>query len=138
MRAPLITAIAAGLSAAFIMPAGSVVLTGLDRLWLSRNAAELIARHSSPAGAPLVAVGYNEPSLVFLLGGRVRSAQATDAADLLTGGGTALVSDREEPIFQQALGARGLTSHVLGDAAGFDYSNGRHLVLTLYRVEHAE
>jgi hypothetical protein len=33
---------------------------------------------------------------------------------------------------------RGLNAHPLGAVAGFDYSNGQHMTLTLYDVGHAE
>ena len=52
----------------FTVTAAWAVLPGLDRLWLSRSAAVLVAQHKPAAGTPLVAVGYSEPSLVFLLG----------------------------------------------------------------------
>jgi hypothetical protein len=122
----------------FILPAGLAVLPGLDRLWLSRAAADLVALHPPAAGAPLVAVGYGEPSLVFLLGGHVRLTTSSGAAEALAGGGAALVSNREEPMFRQALSGRGLNMHPLGSVAGFDYSNGQRLALMLYDVGHSE
>jgi 4-amino-4-deoxy-L-arabinose transferase-like glycosyltransferase len=137
-RPPFIAAAIVGLSAAFILPAGLAVLPGLDRLWLSRAAAELVIHHPPGAGAPLVAVGYGEPSLVFLLGGHVHLTPPSTAAETLAGGGTALVSNREEAIVRQALSMRGLNAHPLGAVAGFDYSNGQHMTLTLYDVGHAE
>jgi hypothetical protein len=114
------------------------VLPALDRLWLSRGAAELVAQYPPAAGAPLVAIGYGEPSLVFLLGGHVRIAMPGDAADILAGSGAALVSDREDAMFRQSLSARALSAHPLGSVAGLDYSNGQRLVLTLYNVGHME
>ena len=137
-RPPLVTAAIIGLSAAFILPAGLAVLPGLDRLWLSRAAAELVAHHPPAAGTPLIAVGYGEPSLVFLLGGHVRLTSPPGAAEALAGGGAALVSNREEPMFRQALSGRGLNVHPLGTVAGFDYSNGQRMALTLYDVGHTE
>jgi 4-amino-4-deoxy-L-arabinose transferase-like glycosyltransferase len=137
-RPPIIVAAIIGLSAAFILPAGLAVLPGLDGLWLSRAAAELVAHHSPTAGAPLVAVGYGEPSLVFLLDGHIRLTTSSGAAETLAGGGAALVSNREEAIFRQALSGRGLNAHPLGIVAGFDYSNGQHMALTLYDVGHSE
>lgn len=132
-----VTAMMIGLSGVFIVPAGSAILPDLDRLWLSRSAAELVGQHP-PVSAPLVTVGYNEPSLVFLLGGNVRLAQPGDAAEFLAGGGAALVSDRDETPFRQALSARGMHAQPSGNVAGLDYSTGRHLVLTLYYVSRAE
>ena len=79
-------------------------------------------------------MGYNEPSLVFLLGTNVKLASAGAAAETLAGGGEALVSDRDDPIFHQSLAARGLVADRLGETRGLDYSNGRRMVLTLYAV----
>ena len=137
-RPGLFVAVIAGLSAVFMLPAGLAVLPALDRLWLSRGAAELVAQYPPAAGAPLVAIGYDEPSLVFLLGGHVRLAMPGNAADILAGGGAALVSDREDAMFRQSLSARALNAHPLGSVAGLDYSNGQRLVLTLYDVGHME
>ena len=122
------------LSAAFLLPAATIVLPSLDRFWLSRAAAELVARYPPHPGASLFAVGYAEPSLVFLLGGKIRLTTARGAAEALTGGGEALVSNREEAVFRQALNVRGLVARPLGSAPGFDYANGQRIVLTLYDV----
>ncbi len=108
------TALFAALSLAFAMPAALGVLPGLDRLWLSRAAAGLVAHHPPAAGAPLVAVGYSEPSLVFLLGTNLRLTTTRGAAEALAGGGEALVSSREEAMFRQALAARGLAVQPVG------------------------
>ena len=128
------TALIAALSLAFVMPAALGVLPGLDRLWLSRAAAGLVARHPPTAGAPLVAVGFSEPSLVFLLGTELRLATPRAAVEALAGGGEALVSGREDAIFQQNLSARGLVARPVGSVRGLDYSNGQRMVLTLYHV----
>jgi 4-amino-4-deoxy-L-arabinose transferase-like glycosyltransferase len=137
-RPPFAAAAIVTLCAAFVIPAETAVLPSLDRLWLSRSAAALIAEHPPTAGAPLVAVGYGEPSLVFLLGGHVRVAVPDAAAEILAGGGGALVSNRDDAMFQQSLNARGLKARPLGTVAGFDYSNGKQMALTLYNVERAE
>jgi 4-amino-4-deoxy-L-arabinose transferase-like glycosyltransferase len=137
-RPPIVAAILVGLSAIFILPAASAVLPRLDRLWLSRSAAQLVAQHPPVARAPLVAIGYGEPSLVFLLGGHVRLTPSSAAAETLVNGGVALVSNREEAMFRQALGAHGLNAHPLGSVAGLDYSNGQHMVLALFNVARSE
>src|SRR3954454_21744534 len=56
-----LTALAA-LALVFIVPAGSAVLPGLERLWLSRAVATLVAEHPRAKGRPLVSIGYSEPS----------------------------------------------------------------------------
>jgi 4-amino-4-deoxy-L-arabinose transferase-like glycosyltransferase len=124
----------AALGLAFAVPAGLGVLPGLDRLWLSRAAAALVAGHPPAAGARLVAVGYSEPSLVFLLGTDLRLVTPRGAAEALAAGGEALVSNREDAMFRQALGARGLAVQPIGQVPGLDYSNGERMVLTLYDV----
>ena len=60
------------------------------------------------------------------------------AAEILVNGGAAIVSNREEATFRQALSAHGLNAHPLGTVAGFDYSNGQYMALTLYDVGRAE
>jgi 4-amino-4-deoxy-L-arabinose transferase-like glycosyltransferase len=122
------------LAVALAVPAGRWVMPDLDRLWLSRDAAAIIAQHPPAAGQPLVIVGYNEPSLVFMLGTKLQVIPS-GAATALAGGGEALVSGREEAIFQQGLAARDLTAQAVDSVHGTDYSNGQRMVLTLYRVE---
>jgi len=124
----------AALSVAFIGIAAAGVLPGLDRLWLSRSAADLVALHPPRNGDPLVVVGYSEPSLVFLLGTDLHLASGAVAAEMLAGGGEALVGGRENAMFHQSLAARGLVAERLGETRGIDYSNGQHMVLTLYLV----
>jgi 4-amino-4-deoxy-L-arabinose transferase-like glycosyltransferase len=132
--AEIATALFAALALAFAVPAGWGVLPGLDRLWLSRAAAGLMARHPVGAGVPLVAVGYAEPSLVFLVGTTLRLTNPGGAAETLAHGGEALVGGRDDPIFRQALSARGLVATPVGSVRGLDYSNGQRMVLTLYDV----
>jgi 4-amino-4-deoxy-L-arabinose transferase-like glycosyltransferase len=133
-RAAVGIAALAALAVVFIAVAGSGVLPGLERLWLSRAAASLVAAHPRQAGTPLVSIGYSEPSLVFLVGTDIRLTTPRGGAEALAGGGEALVSNREEAVFRQALSARGLIAQALGSAPGFNYSNGQRMVLTLYRV----
>jgi 4-amino-4-deoxy-L-arabinose transferase-like glycosyltransferase len=133
-RRPAVTAVLlAAIAAAFVVPAAAI-LPGLDRIWLSRAAAALVTSHPPPAGKPLVAVGYSEPSLVFLLGTQTRLASVPQAARMLAKGGAALVGEKDGAPLRRALAARGLGMRAEGRVAGLDYSDGRDLVLTLYAV----
>jgi 4-amino-4-deoxy-L-arabinose transferase-like glycosyltransferase len=123
----------AALAAAFVLPAAAI-LPGLDRIWLSRAAAALVARYPMPAGTSLVAIGYSEPSLVFLLGTKTHLAAVPAAVRTLSKGGTALVGDKEDASFHHALAAHGLELRAEGRVAGLDYSTGHALTLTLYAV----
>jgi 4-amino-4-deoxy-L-arabinose transferase-like glycosyltransferase len=123
----------AALALALVVPAACWVVPGLDRMWLSRDAAALIARYPPPPGTKLIVVGYNEPSLVFLLDGDLQMA-TPGAMAALAGGGEALVNGRQAAIFQQGLAMRGLTARPVDSVHGTDYSNGQRIVLTLYEI----
>jgi 4-amino-4-deoxy-L-arabinose transferase-like glycosyltransferase len=125
---------AVGLALLVVPAALSLEAPRLDRLWLSRSAAMLVERYSPPPGAPIASVGYAEPSLVFLLGTKMRLLSADRAADALTSarGAVALVAAHDYDAFRRALAARGWSAQVEGRVAGLDYSNGKPMVLTLY------
>jgi 4-amino-4-deoxy-L-arabinose transferase-like glycosyltransferase len=102
---------------------------------LSPQIADAVARHTAPGDPPVVLAGYAEPSVMFLLG--------TDSA-LLTGapagermadtGGLAVVEANDRDAFLEVLARRGLGAASLEEIDGINYSNGRRLSLTLYRV----
>jgi 4-amino-4-deoxy-L-arabinose transferase-like glycosyltransferase len=111
-----------------------VILPMLDPLWLSRGVAALIDREHLE-GHPVLAAGYSEPSLVFLLGTATRLTTAENAAVLFgkIPGSLALVSDREETAFRAGLAKAGIAATAVGEVSGINYSNGRRTTLTLYR-----
>ena len=117
---------------ALIVPAAGLIVPGLDRLWLSRGVAAMIARHEPPAGTPLTVVGYTEPSLVFLLNNDFK-AQTADVP--VPAGGEALVSSRDVAAFQRELAKGGVTARLIDEVCGIDYSNGQEMTLSLYRIE---
>ena len=106
----------------------------LDRLWLSRAAAQLVTRDGTPRDVPVAAAGYAEPSLVFLLGTQTMLVDAARAAQHVATvpGGMALVESRDDAAFQSDLAARGGKARMVGRVSGIDYSNGRPMTLTLY------
>ncbi|KIL98097.1 4-amino-4-deoxy-L-arabinose transferase and related glycosyltransferases of PMT family [Paramagnetospirillum magnetotacticum MS-1] len=111
------------------------VLPSLDYLFVSRQAAELVA--SRPHSGAVVVAGYAEPSLVFLLGTDTVLTSGENAAQHLTKGPAALslVSDREEEKFFAAAATLGVRPVVVGMVKGFNYSRGRKVTLTAYAVE---
>jgi 4-amino-4-deoxy-L-arabinose transferase-like glycosyltransferase len=131
----LVALLAAGL--ALQVGGFGLLLPGFDQVWLARQAARLVAARS-PCAQPIVSgVGYQEPSLVFLLGTRTRLVDAAVAArDLVEARGKAcrlaLIPDEAEPTFQAALAGAAPTS--LGQVAGINYSNGHRQRLTLYAL----
>jgi 4-amino-4-deoxy-L-arabinose transferase-like glycosyltransferase len=116
------------------VPAFQFVAPSLDELWLSRQAAAAVARYRPPPDAPVVSVGYREPSLVFLLGTHTRFLSADQAAEYLTSarGAAALVSNAEDEAFRRALKARGWEPRLIDRIDGLDYPAGKRLALALY------
>jgi 4-amino-4-deoxy-L-arabinose transferase-like glycosyltransferase len=106
----------------------------LERLWLSRAAAELVRQYGPPPDVPVASTGYAEPSLVFMLGTKTMFVTADRAAEHLTTarGALALVEARSDRDFKDGLAARGWEARPVGEVSGLDYSNGRMMVLTLY------
>ena len=126
-----ITALAVALSLAFVVPAAGYIVPRLDGLWLSRAASVLAAAHPPAAGKTLTVIGYNEPSLVFLLNSGFKTGMG-DAP--LAAGDEALVGDRLLVPFAKNLFAHGLRTHGIGWVSGTDYSNGQKMTLTLYQI----
>jgi 4-amino-4-deoxy-L-arabinose transferase-like glycosyltransferase len=131
---PALSLTVVALAIIVMAPTFQLIAPGLDRLWLSREAAGMVARYHPPKDAPVVAVGYREPSLVFLLGTETRFLAPDAAAHYITEarGAAALVSDRDAAAFRSALEARGWEARALESVDGLDYSNGQHMRLTLY------
>ncbi|HUB94925.1 MAG TPA: glycosyltransferase family 39 protein [Stellaceae bacterium] len=129
-------AVRAALIALLVLPAAlALEAPRLDPLWLSRDAASMVARYRPPPDVAVAAVGYAEPSLVFLLGTNTILASPEDAARRLTAsrGAVALVEERDDAAFKKALSERGWEARSIERVAGVDYSNGKRMVLTLYR-----
>ena len=112
------------------------VVPRLDAFWLSRSAELLVSLQRKP-GERVGSTGYAEASLVFLLGtDTALVSPETLAADLADHSvGLAIVEGRAETAFRAAVLAQGLKPHAYGQVQGLDYSNGKKMVLILYRAE---
>ncbi|HEY1448925.1 MAG TPA: glycosyltransferase family 39 protein [Caulobacteraceae bacterium] len=113
------------------------VAPSLRPLWLSDRAAKaLAAAGASPRqgviSGPVTVAGYEEPSLVFLLGTGTELGDAAAAADAIAEGRPAIVEARQTAAFQAALTAAGVKARRAGEGAGLDYSNGQHDVLQIF------
>jgi 4-amino-4-deoxy-L-arabinose transferase-like glycosyltransferase len=126
------TAVLGAMALAFALPAATSVVPALSRLWISQSAAALVAAHPLAARAKLTVIGYNEPSLVFLL----NNGFATGMGDApVAAGDEALVGDRLVKSFEQELAKRNLAARPIGQISGIDYSSGQEMTLTLYHIE---
>jgi 4-amino-4-deoxy-L-arabinose transferase-like glycosyltransferase len=131
--------VAAGLavlSALMIYPAMSLgAATRMDQLWISPRAAELVAKNARAGDPPPALAGYTEPSLVFLLGKDVRLTSGPGAAEAgASQGGLALVEDSEQSAFLFHLSELETAAPKVGELSGFNYSRGKRVHITLYRV----
>jgi 4-amino-4-deoxy-L-arabinose transferase-like glycosyltransferase len=127
-------AIAAG--ALFSAITFAAILPRLEQLMISRQAADLIARSGALPKA-VAAVGFHEPSLVFQVGTEMKLAPTgAEAAEFLTKtpNSVSLVESRMEQEFHQRLTQLNFTPEALGKVDGLNYSNGKKVTLTLYRL----
>jgi 4-amino-4-deoxy-L-arabinose transferase-like glycosyltransferase len=107
----------------------------LTDLWLTEKLKALVARDAHPGDPPPALAGYEEPSLVFALGADVNLTDGRGAAKLGADfGGLALVDDYEQPKFLARLAELQSDATVVDQATGFDYSRGKKVHVTVYRV----
>lgn len=111
------------------------VAPALNRLWTSRTLAAMVAKDSRK-GDPLPALaGFRQPSLIFALNDKVHLTDGRGAAAWGSYlGGLALVADSQRPAFLERLHALYSDAVPLGRVEGYDYSRGRAVDVTVYRV----
>jgi 4-amino-4-deoxy-L-arabinose transferase-like glycosyltransferase len=113
-------------------------LPGLDPVWIAPRATTAL-RAAWPAvppdGAGVLAVGYAEPSLMFLVGPRLRflpngkqAARAWSAAPH----GAALIAAPEVGAFIATAARGGIAATAAATIDGFDYARGRTVRLQLF------
>jgi len=94
-------------------------------------------RDSNCATREVASAGYQEPSLVFLVGTGLRFTDAAGAADFLRGGGCrfALVESRGERSFAQRADAIGLRYSPGPRIEGYNISIGRPVTIAIYQSD---
>jgi hypothetical protein len=128
-------AIASG--ALFAAIAFAAIIPRLDQVAVSRKAADLI---TSSGSNRIAIVGFHEPSIVFQVASKTREVKlaqsAGDAADYLTKNpnAVALIESRMDNEFHQRLTQLNFVAEPFGKVDGINYSNGRQVALTLYRL----
>ncbi len=99
-------------------------LVNFNSFWVSRSMAELVKPFQATCPGPITAIGYSEPSLVFLLGTQTRLADT-----LPTEKGCHLVF-----LEQRVATTLPPSAESLGSVAGLNYSKGDEVQLILYRI----
>ena len=129
----LIPAFAAAAILIPILTAGTA--PGLTQLWMSERLKALVVKDRMPDDPPPALAGYEEPSLVFALGKDVNLTDGKGAAKQgADQGGLALIDDFERPAFLARLAELQSDAVALNDIAGFNYSRGKKVHVTVYRV----
>lgn len=122
-----------------LAPTFQTILPHLQGPWLSTRIQELVQKHRPGTTPQLTAVGYGEPSLVFLLGTGTKLTDTVGAVDYLRRHDDALavVRDRDEADFRSAAGVAGISLVPLETVEGFNYSRGKSLALRLFSRREA-
>jgi 4-amino-4-deoxy-L-arabinose transferase-like glycosyltransferase len=107
----------------------------LTQLWLSERLKALVLKDRMPDDPAPALAGFEEPSLVFALGKDVNLTDGQGAAKQGAAlGGLALVDDFERPSFLAKLAELQSDAMAVDDANGFNYSRGKTVHVTIYRV----
>ena len=112
-----------------------VVVPRLHSIWMAPRLTALVHTHRPCAQMDVSSVSFSEPSLVFLLGGKVHLEGAADAAHRMQGNeacAVALVDVKDSEAFLAALGPARSRVQTYGSVTGVNYSNGHHLTISLY------
>lgn len=115
------------------------MLPSLKQLDTSRRLVAAIEQHTGGTKAPVISVGYNEPSYVFLTATDTQLVDAGTAARLLgeTPGAVATIEGRQKDKFIAAAEADSLILNQLDTVTGYNYSNGDRVTVTLYTAKPA-
>ncbi len=109
----------------------------LTQLWVTARLKPLVAAATRPGDPPPALAGYQEPSMLFAFGKDVVLANGAGAAEAgAKSGGLALVEDAEQGAFLARLAELQADASVVGELSGFNYSRGREVHVTIYRVAH--
>lgn len=117
-----------------------LILPRTEAIWIApRLTAEVTALlgQRAPDDDRFGAVGYHEPSLMFLAGTGTRwIGTGWDGARFLAGapGRLVAIGDRDLVAFHEEAAKLGIAPREVGEVDGFNYSRGRRTVLTLFRL----
>ena len=107
----------------------------LDQLWTTQRLAAETKRHWVQGDPPPVLAGYDEPSMLFALGADLGLSDGKGAAQIAArNGGLALVEMQERGPFLARLAELQADAVALATLDGFNYSRGKKVAITLYRV----
>jgi 4-amino-4-deoxy-L-arabinose transferase-like glycosyltransferase len=118
-----------GVVAAFVAPS-------LKTIWVAPRLAAAIKRHAQCPQPQVASAGFEEPSLVFLVGTRTQLVDGDGAARFLAEGGCriALVTTNDEPAFIAKLAAVSKQPELLEQIPGMNIGKVRKEDIGVYRL----
>jgi 4-amino-4-deoxy-L-arabinose transferase-like glycosyltransferase len=120
----------------FVPGLTAAVAPRLEDLWVTQRLKHMVALTSEPGDPAPALAGYEEPSMLFAFGAdTVLSGGAGAAEAVARHGGLALVEDGERGPFLARLAELQADASQKGEVSGFNYSRGRKVHVTVYRVE---
>ncbi len=113
-----------------------IVIPSLTPLFPSAQIGKII-RATGCERPTIAAAAFHEPSLVFMVGTQTKLTSATAAADFLMSGGChfAIVESRQERAFAQRGEEIGLRYSITARVNGFNISQGKAIILTIFEGE---
>jgi hypothetical protein len=116
----------------------AIVMPSMSAVFPSKALAQML-RAASCKPAQVATAGYEEQSLIFLVGTKTKTVDGTDAAEFLRPGGCrfALVEARHERAFLRRADAIGLRYAPPQRFEGFNYSAGKAISISVYQAEAA-
>jgi 4-amino-4-deoxy-L-arabinose transferase-like glycosyltransferase len=115
-----------------------MVVPGLEAAFPSATFARMLRFSGCPQPVLVTAVGYHEPSLVFLAGTETRLSDPANAAEFLAGGACriAFIEARQQRDFAEQAEAIGLRYSSGPRIEGYNYSNGQAITMAIFRSEN--
>ncbi|MBV1836341.1 glycosyltransferase family 39 protein [Acetobacter estunensis] len=113
----------------------SGVIPRLNTIWLAPRLVAAVERQRTCPNMRVISSSFSEPSLVFLMQGHVRLADAHEAAQALTQDKTCtlvLMGRQHQPIFDTTLASLGVQAIERDRVKGFNYSTGKWLDIGVY------
>ncbi len=112
----------------------SLALPNMQSLWLSQRLVSLLQSSAGCSDPALLAVGYDEPSLIVAGGASIRHLRPEHAPAWLKEPGCRLaaVSSRQLDKFQAAIAANGPALREVGEARTYRYPRGHFLTLHFF------
>ena len=137
LKATLVTSLIGGILYGLLL---QFVIPGLESIWLSpRIAAQIEQYLGNRTGPPVVVTGFDEPSLVFLVGTETKFVSGSAAALYLLeqkendNNPIAVIEQRDIPSFEEVFHQLSTTLPArIGNVAGLNYSKGHWKDFTLY------